>query len=191
MGGFMSQGIVTEQRVIDELKNAIVETLGADEDDIKPESFLVSDLNAESLDFLDINYRLEQTFGFKMARHFVLEHIEEVFGEGTAIDDDGQLTEKAVEVLKLRFSDELPDLKPGMDMDEVPSLITVQSIANAVVDILDSLPENCPKCNASSWKSDDGTHILCGSCNEDAPFKNGDELTLEWLTRIQEEKKIF
>ena len=89
------------------------------------------------------------------------------------------------------IQNELPDLKPGMDMDEVPSLITVQSIANAVMDILDSLPETCPQCGAYFLKSDDGTHIVCGSCDEDAPYKNGDELTLEWLTRIKEEKKIF
>ena len=36
-------------------------------------TLLMADLGAESLDFLDLNYRLEQTFGIRMARHFVLE----------------------------------------------------------------------------------------------------------------------
>jgi acyl carrier protein len=185
------QSFITEQKVFNEFKKAIVETLRVDENSIKPESSLIKDLGAESLDFLDINYRLEQTFGIKMARHFVLEHIEEMFGEGSAIDENGQLTDKAIELLKIRFGDNMPDLSPGMDMDEVPTLITVQSIASGIMDILDSLPEKCSSCGNSAWKSDDGDRIKCGSCGEYATFTNGDDLTKEWLIKVQEEKKIF
>jgi acyl carrier protein len=71
----MSQNILTEEKVMEELKKAIIETLRVEEVQIKPETSLINDLGAESLDFLDINYRLEQAFGMKMARHFVLEHI--------------------------------------------------------------------------------------------------------------------
>src|SRR4030066_2513091 len=130
----MGQTIITEQKVFDELKKAVLETLRADEDSIRPGSSLIKDLGAESLDFLDINYRLEQAFGIKMARHFVLEHIEEMFGEGSAIDENGKLTGKAIELLKIRLGDNVPDLTPGMDMDEIPTLITAQSIAKGVMD---------------------------------------------------------
>ncbi len=187
----MKQNFVTEQKVFDELKKAIVETLRVDENSIKPENSLIKDLGAESLDFLDINYRLEQTFGIKMARHFVLEHIEEMFGEGSAIDENGQLTDKAIELLKIRFGDDMPNLTSGMDMDEVPTLITAQSIAKGIMDILDSLPEKCSGCGNSAWKSDDRGRIKCGSCGEYATFTNGDDLTKEWLAKVQEEKKIF
>lgn len=187
----MKQNFITEQKVFDELKKVIIETLRVDENSIKPESSLIKDLGAESLDFLDINYRLEQTFGMKMARRFVLEHIEEMFGEGSAIDENGQLTDKAIELLKIRFGDSVPHLNPGMDMDEVPNIITGQSITKGVMDILDSLPERCSNCSNSAWKSDDGVRIKCGSCGEYATFTNGDDLIKEWLTKIQEEKKIF
>ncbi len=187
----MSQNIITEEKVFTELKKAIVETLRVDENSIHPGTSLINDLGAESLDFLDINYRLEQAFGIKMARHFVLEHIEEMFGEGSAIDENGQLTEKAIDLLKIRFEENMPDLKPGMDMDEVPTLITVQSIARGVMDILDSTPEKCPHCGNSAWQSDNEIRIKCGSCGEHATFTNGDDLTKEWLTNVQEEKKIF
>jgi len=187
----MSQNLITEEKVFDELKKAIVETLRVDENEIKGETSLINDLGAESLDFLDINYRLEQAFGIKMARHFVLEHIEEMFGEGTAINEDGQLTEKAIQLLKIRFGEDMPDLKPGMDMDEVPSLVTAQSIAQGVMDILQSLPDQCGKCSNGEWKTDDGTHAVCASCGESAAYANGDDLIKEWLTKVQEEKKIF
>jgi len=188
----MSQNVITEEKVMEELKKAIVETLRVDEAKITPETSLINDLGAESLDFLDINYRLEQAFGMKMARHFVLEHIEEIYGEGVAIDENGQLTDKAVETLKIRFGEKVPALKPGMDMDEVPAIVTVESIARGVIDILNSLPETCSKCNKSaSWQTDDGSHLKCSSCGEPAAYANGDDLIKDWLLKIQEEKKIF
>lgn len=185
----VKQELITEQKIIDELKKAIVETLRVDEATIQPESSLMKDLGAESLDFLDINYRLEQAFGIKMARHFVLEHIEEMYGEGTAIDENGQLTEKAIDLLKIRFGENMPDLHSGMDMDEVPTFITVQSMASGVLDILNSLPEKCSHCGNSAWKADNGIKITCGSCGEPATFTNGDDLTKEWLKKVGTEGK--
>jgi acyl carrier protein len=187
----MEQNLIAEQKVFDEVKKAIVETLRVDENQIKPESSLIKDIGAESLDFLDINYRLEQTFGIKMARHFILEHVEEIFGEGAAIDESGQLTDKGVALLKLRFGDENAEFTEGMDMDLLPTLITVQLITRGVMDILDTLPDSCPNCGNSTWKTEDGAKITCGSCGEFAPFTNGDDLIKQWLTATQEEKKIF
>ncbi|HBH62827.1 MAG TPA: hypothetical protein DDX85_14040 [Nitrospiraceae bacterium] len=187
----MSQNLITEEKVFEELKKAIVETLRVDESSITRESSLINDLGAESLDFLDINYRLEQAFGMKMARHFVLEHIEEMFGEGTAIDEDGRLTDKAIELLKIRFGNNMPELQPGMDMDEIPAMVTVQSMVQGVMDILNSLPAACASCGNSAWQSDDGIKIKCGSCGDSATFTNGDDLIKAWLTKVQEEKNIF
>ena len=187
----MKQNLITEQRVFEEVKKAIVETLRVDESQIKPESSLIKDIGAESLDFLDINYRLEQTFGIKMARHFILEHVEEIFGEGAAIDEDGQLTDKGIELLKLRFGDENAEFTEGMDMDLLPTLVTVQLMTRGVMDILDTLPDSCPNCGNAAWKTEDGAKITCGSCGESAPFTNGDELIKQWLTATQEKKKIF
>lgn len=187
----MKQNLISEEVVLEEVKKGVVETLNIDKDSIKPESSLIKDLGAESLDFLDVNYRLEQAFGIKMARHFVLEHVEELFGEGSAIDGNGQLTDKAVDLLKIRLGDNPTGLHPNMDMDEVPVLITVQSIAKGVMDILDSLPEKCSSCGNSEWKVENSVRIRCGSCGEYAAFTNGDDLIKAWLTRVQEEKKIF
>ncbi len=187
----MKQDLISEETVLEEVKKATAETLNIDKASITPESSLIGDLGAESLDFLDINYRLEQAFGIKMARHFVLEHVEEMFGEGSAIDENSQLTEKAVDLLKIRLGDLPANLHVGMDMDAVPALITVQSIAKGVMDILGSLPEKCASCGAAAWKTGGGTRITCGSCGEAAAFTNGDDLIKAWLTKVQDEKKIF
>ncbi|MBI4843690.1 MAG: hypothetical protein HY809_05120 [Nitrospirae bacterium] len=137
-----------------------------------------------------MNYRLEQAFGIKLARHFVLEHVEEMFGEGSAIDEDGKLTDKAIELLKVRYGGNVFNLSAGMDMDEIPALVTAGTMSGGVMDVLDSLLEKCPNCGNSAWKAE-GVRIKCGSCGADAAFKNGDDLIKEWLTKVQEEKKIF
>jgi len=188
----MGQNLISEAVVLDEVKKAIAQTLKLEPEKIQPAQSLMKDLGAESLDFLDINYRLEQAFGIKTARHFVLEHIEEMFGEGSAIDENSQLTEKAVTLLKIRLGDPLPvELRAGTDMDEVPPLITVQGMTKAIMDILDSLPSACGSCGNSAWKSEDHRRVQCGSCGAEATYTDGDTLIKEWLTRIQEEKKIF
>lgn len=186
------QKLITPERVLEEVRRSAMETLRVKEEQVRPGCSFVRDLGLESLDFLDINYRLEQTFGIKMARHFFLEHVEEMFGEGTAIDPRGKLTEKALALLKMRYAEEnLPPLDDGLDMDEVPSLITVQSYVDVVLSILDSLPENCTVCGAADWKTEDGTRIVCNACGTQAVYKNGDDLIKEWLAKVQQETNLF
>ena len=78
-----------------------------------------------------------------------------------------------------------------MDMDEVPAMLTVESFAKGVMDILNTLPEQCSKCSSTEWKSEDGMKVHCGSCGESAAYINGDDLIVAWLTKVQQESKIF
>jgi acyl carrier protein len=185
------QSVISAERVLEEVKRAIVEGLDTDADRVTPESSLIKDLGAESLDFLDINYRLEQAFGIKLARHAVLEHMEEMFGEESAVDADGHLTEAAVKVFRLRFREIEDQLQPGMDMDELPALVTVQSIADGVLTVLDTLPEACPHCGHAGWELEDGARAKCASCGEYGVYTNGDDLIKEWLASVQKEHNIF
>jgi len=178
---------IQEARVVEELRRVVADTLQIEVESVTPESSIVYDLDAESLDFLDINYRLEQIFGVKMARHFFLEHAEEMFGEGTVIDDSGRLTPNAIELFRIRYHDAVPShLKPGLDMDEVPALITVQAMADAILGILDTLPEGC-ECGATDWRVENETRVVCGACKLPGPFKTGDEVIREWLAQVREE----
>jgi acyl carrier protein len=187
----MNQNLIAEQRVMDEVRKAISEGIDINPAAVKPESSLMKDLGAESLDFLDINYRLEQTFGIKMARRTVLDHMEEMFGEETAIDSDGKLTERAAQVLAIRYDGSGSEIHAGMDMDELPAMVTVSSIAEMVMNLLDTLPEKCAECGAQSWTLQEETRIHCGSCGEAATFTSGDDLMDSWLQQIQKDKKIF
>ncbi len=174
--------LIDPKRVLIEVQAVVADTLRLDEATVQPENSCVADLGAESLDFLDINYRLEQIFGIKMARHFFLEHAEELFGEGTTIDDAGRVTDRGANLLRLRYSPSaVPEASASLDIDQVPALITVGAIAGAVTDILASLPDHCD-CGAADWACQDGTHVICTACKDPARYEDGDELIRQWLS---------
>ena len=185
----MPQQLITADTVLAVLSDALVDTVRVDRSSIEPTSSLVADLGAESLDFLDINYRMEQTFGIRIARHFFLEHAEELFGEGTVIDEMGRLTGTAVRLFESRYGAG-GAAREGMTMDEVPELITVQSMVEGIMSILETLPERC-SCGAASWAVPEKTAIVCSACGQPAPFTDGDELTRQWLRQVDAETGLL
>ena len=185
----MSQNLISDDTILEEVKKAIAHTTGIDKETIEPDSSLVDDLGVLSLDFLDVNFRLEQVFGIKMARNFVLEHVEEMFGEGVAINEESEVTEKGVEVLRLRLNEAAADLEPGIPVDELPALVTPKSLAGAVRDVLDYLPEKSPA--DADWTTEDATRIVCAKTNEPASLPSGDEVVQNWLNRLEEERGLF
>ena len=104
---------------------AFAEALGLDEDEVELSSLIIEELDAESLDFLDIAFRLERAFDIKIPRG----GIEKAAREG--IDDEeyeveGILTEAAL--VKLRAAmPEIPaeNFRDGLRTTEVPELFVV------------------------------------------------------------------
>lgn len=60
--------LVKGQEIFDKVRDILTEALGVDAQDIKMESTLMSDLGGESIDFLDVIFRLEKTFGIKIPK---------------------------------------------------------------------------------------------------------------------------
>jgi len=57
-----------EKIIYEKVKESVVEALGVDEEEVTPDATLFDDLGAESLDLLDIVFRLEKEFGIKIPR---------------------------------------------------------------------------------------------------------------------------
>lgn len=58
----------TSDEVYSKVQEALIDALGVDEDEVTPEATLVGDLGAESIDFLDIVFKLEKAFNIKIPR---------------------------------------------------------------------------------------------------------------------------
>lgn len=68
---------MTRDEILTKVKAVLVDALAVDDEDVTPGASLTKDLGAESIDFLDIQFKLEQAFGFKIAQG-------ELFPEGVA-----------------------------------------------------------------------------------------------------------
>lgn len=186
----MANSPVTRERVEQEVRAALATTLRTDADGIDMEASIINGLHATSIDFLDINFRLEGAFGVQMATQMLLDHVEEELGEGKAIDRDNKITAAAAKMLKLHLGD-LPGLEAGMYADEIPATVTPKAVADGVWKILEMLPAACTHCNASQWESDDGAKVKCGACSKDAVYPDGDQLTKAWIHDVEREHKLF
>jgi len=77
----------------------LVQALGVEEDDIKPSATLQGDLGAESIDFLDIVFRLEREFMIKIPQGELLPAL--VFRADPDNVRDGQLTDESLAAISL------------------------------------------------------------------------------------------
>jgi acyl carrier protein len=59
---------VTNDEVFKKVQTALVDALGVDEEEVTPQATMVGDLGAESIDFLDIVFKLEKAFGIEIPR---------------------------------------------------------------------------------------------------------------------------
>jgi acyl carrier protein len=70
------------EEILKKVQETLVDALGVDEDEVTPTATLIGDLGAESIDFLDIVFRLEKNFDIKIPRG-------ELFPENLASADSG------------------------------------------------------------------------------------------------------
>lgn len=136
-------GLLTHDQLDDEsaldpaiwpgVQNAFAEALGLDDDEVLPNSKIIEELDAESLDFLDIAFRLERAFNIKIPRGGIESAAREDVGE-EAYEVDGVLTDAALERLKEAMPEIPPeDFAPGLKTVEVPELFRVATFYNLVL----------------------------------------------------------
>jgi acyl carrier protein len=102
----------------------LVEALSVDEDEVRPASTLQGDLGAESIDFLDIVFRLEREFDIKIPRGELFP--ESVFQGDPEFVRDGRVTDRGMAELRARMPyADLSGFDHDRRLDGVPDLFTV------------------------------------------------------------------
>ena len=121
---------MSHDEVFSKVQEVLEEALGVDEDEVTPEASLVGDLGAESIDFLDIVFRLEKTFSIKIQQSELFP--EDVLQDATYVQD-GKVTDKGMAELRKRlpYSD-LEAFDQSRDVNEFSNVFTVDSIVKFV-----------------------------------------------------------
>ncbi len=111
--------VQTAEEIFQKVQGALVDALGVEEDEVTPNATMVGDLGAESIDFLDIVFKLEKAFGISIPR-------EELFPDDVLTNasfvKDGKVTEGGIAELRKRL--------PWADLSKFAQNPRVQDFGN-------------------------------------------------------------
>ncbi len=121
---------MSRDEIYAKVKEVLVDALGVDDEEVTPKATLRGDLGAESIDFLDIAFRLEKAFGIKIPRG---EMFPEDLFTNAAYVKDGKITPEGLAEMKKRM--------PHFDFTELekdPNIENVQFTVDTVVNYIQS-----------------------------------------------------
>ena len=115
------------------VKVIVADVLAIDESEVEPNGSLINDYGGESIDFLDLVYRLEREFKVKIPRGQIEKEARGAL-EDEAFAENGKLTEQGMVQLK-EYLAEVPAerFKDGMSVAAIPTLFTVQTFCKLVL----------------------------------------------------------
>jgi len=121
---------MTRDEIFEKVQETLVDALGVDDDEVTPGAVLTKDLGAESIDFLDIVFKLEQAFGFKIEQG-------ELFPDNVAQDPEyvqgGKVTDKGIAALKEKLPHvDFAEFEKDPQVSKVGDIFTVNTVVNFV-----------------------------------------------------------
>ena len=121
----------TQDEIFQKVSATLVEALNVDEDEVTREATLQGDLGAESIDFLDIVFRLEREFGIKIPRGELFP--ESIFQGDPDLVQNGKVTEKGLAELrsKMPYAD-LSEFEKNPEVTHIGDLFTVDLITRYI-----------------------------------------------------------
>lgn len=121
---------MTRDEIFERVREVLVEALSVDEEEVTPGAVIRDDLGAESIDFLDIQFRLEKEFGIKIPKG---EMMPEDLAANPELVQGGKLTQAGIDELKRRMPHaDFKDLSAGSDLEAMSKLFTVDAVVNYV-----------------------------------------------------------
>ena len=121
------------EEIYPKVAETIADALGCDVEEVEPNLSLIDDLDAESIDFLDLVFRLERAFGMKIPRGKIVEDARGDMPEAE-FEDKGIVTEGGMEKLR-SFLTEVPAerLQAPLKVVDIPRLFTAETFCKLVI----------------------------------------------------------
>ncbi len=119
-----------EQEIISKVSGCVATALGLEENEVELDHVLSRDLEAESIDYLDITFQLEKTFGITIDKDDLFP--QKIFQDDKLVQG-GVVTERGLDVLqeKLPYAD-IEGFREDPVITKVPNLFTVRLLVNFV-----------------------------------------------------------
>jgi acyl carrier protein len=123
---------LSSEEIGEAVRRVVAEALGRAEDEVKLTSILMDDLGAESLDFLDIVFRLEREFDIQITRG----EMERAARGDLSADEfapGGVISERGLARLRELMPEAAHRIGPGLRPSTILTLFSVQTFANMVI----------------------------------------------------------
>ena len=121
---------MSRDEIYKKVQGVLVDALGVDEDEVTPNAVIKDDLGAESIDFLDIIFRLEKAFGIKIPRG---EMMPENLANDPSLVQNGKLTPVGLAELKQRMPhSDFTEFEKDPEVEKMSKLFTVDAIVNYI-----------------------------------------------------------
>jgi acyl carrier protein len=132
----MAQNEITKeeiQAVFPKVAETMADALGCDVADIRPDVSLIEGLDAESIDFLDMVFRLERAFKIKIPRGKIVENARGALTEAE-FEQKGVVTDVGMQQLRAYLSEVPPErFKTPMKVKDIPRLFTPETFCKLVI----------------------------------------------------------
>ncbi|MBX3316738.1 MAG: acyl carrier protein [Phycisphaeraceae bacterium] len=129
---------MTRDDIYAKVKEILADAMGVDEGDVTPEATLRGDLGAESIDFLDIVFRLEQAFGIKIQQG---ELFPDSLAQNADFVQDGKVTARGIAAIKEKLPHvDLSAFEKDPQVSKIGDIFTVEALVRFVQNKLASVP---------------------------------------------------
>ena len=123
---------MSDAAIAEHVRVIVAEALGRADDEVKLTSILMEDLGAESLDFLDIVFRLERDFSIEITRG-EMERASRGDMSPEEFAPAGVISEAGLARLRELMPEAAGRIKPGLRPSTILTLFSVRTFANMVI----------------------------------------------------------
>jgi acyl carrier protein len=120
---------IPNDEIFQKVQAVLVDALGVDEEEVTPTAKIKNDLGAESIDLLDITFRLEKQFGFKMNQNELVPDLQ----KDSSLMKDGKVTPAGIAMLRERLpTSDIATFEADPRAENIWNLITVNVLVDFV-----------------------------------------------------------
>lgn len=121
---------MTDDEIFEKVQAVLEDALGVDDDEVTMEATLGPDLGAESIDYLDIVFRLEKAFGIKIDQAELMPN--DVLTDPAYVED-GKITDKGIAELQAKMPHaDLSAVEASRDVEDFEKAFTVKTLVEFV-----------------------------------------------------------
>jgi len=121
---------MSDEEIFEKIQEVLEDALGVDEDEVVPSARLGEDLGAESIDYLDISFRLEKAFDIKIGE---TEMFDQSVLSNDGIVEDGKVTEAGLAALREKMPHaDLSTFEQNPQVEKLGDVFTVDMVCKFV-----------------------------------------------------------